>query len=95
MLTVEQAIARLHTSSDLEEKIAKQAAKLGTAHISDLEQEQEDFLKLWYSKHEIGLKFIAICEEKRPLQQSRSNGHQSNLGQSLISLSQVVSIKPH
>lgn len=47
-----------------------------------MDKEQEAFLKLWYSKHEVALKYIAICEEKRPLQQSRSDGHESNLGQS-------------
>ncbi|KAH9809801.1 hypothetical protein DFH28DRAFT_1186335, partial [Melampsora americana] len=81
VLTPEQAIARLQTASDIQEKIAKQAAKVGTADISNIDQEQEAFLKLWYSKHEVGLKFIAMCEEKRPLQQSRSDGHQSNIGE--------------
>ncbi|EGF97607.1 uncharacterized protein MELLADRAFT_84832 [Melampsora larici-populina 98AG31] len=80
VLTTEQAIARLQTTTELEEKIRKQAAKVGTTDISNLDKEQEAYLKLWYSKHEVGLKFIAICEEKRPLQQSRSDGHRSNLG---------------
>ncbi|KAH9822293.1 hypothetical protein DFH28DRAFT_1180610 [Melampsora americana] len=80
-LTPQQAILRLRTTSELKEKIAKQAAKVGTSDVLTLDEEQEAFLKLWYSKHEVALKYIAICEEKRPLQQSRSDGHESNLGQ--------------
>ncbi|EGF98310.1 uncharacterized protein MELLADRAFT_96026 [Melampsora larici-populina 98AG31] len=80
-LTPEQAIVRLRTTSELQEKIAKQAAKVGTTDVLALDDEQEAFLMLWYSKNEVGLKYIAICEEKRPLQQSRSDGHESNLGQ--------------
>lgn len=37
-------------------------------------------LKLWYSKHELRRKYLAVCEEKRPLQQSRHDGRHSNLG---------------
>lgn len=80
VLTPDQAIVRLRTTSELEEKIAKQAAKVGTTDVSLLEHEQRAFLKLWYSKHEVGLKYITMCEEKRPLQQSRSGGHESNIG---------------
>ncbi|EGG00759.1 uncharacterized protein MELLADRAFT_111589 [Melampsora larici-populina 98AG31] len=43
------AIARLQTTTELEEKIRKQAAKVGTTDISNLDKEQEAFLKLWYS----------------------------------------------
>ncbi|EGG06268.1 uncharacterized protein MELLADRAFT_106960 [Melampsora larici-populina 98AG31] len=80
MLTPEQVLARLWSTADLKERIDKQAAKVGTANVLGLENEQKAFLKLWYSKHEVGLKYIAICEEKRPLQQSRTDGHESNLG---------------
>ncbi|EGG09793.1 uncharacterized protein MELLADRAFT_103887 [Melampsora larici-populina 98AG31] len=80
MLTPEQVLARLRSTADLKERIDKQAAKVGTANVLGLENEQKAFLKLWYSKHKVGLKYIAICEEKRPLQQSRTDGHESNLG---------------
>lgn len=79
-LTPQQVLHRLRTTAELKESIAKQAAKVGTTDVLLLEKEQQAFLKLWYSKHEVGLKFIAICEEKRPLQQSRSDGHDTNLG---------------
>ncbi|EGG03746.1 uncharacterized protein MELLADRAFT_108932 [Melampsora larici-populina 98AG31] len=80
VLTAEQTIIRLRTTAELEEKIAKQVKKVGTADVPVCDKEKEAFLKLWYSKHEVGLKYVAICEEKRPLQQSRSDGHSSNLG---------------
>ncbi|KAH9818347.1 hypothetical protein DFH28DRAFT_925835 [Melampsora americana] len=79
-LTPQQVLHRLRTTAELKESIAKQAAKVGTTDVLWLEKEQQAFLKLWYSKHEVGLRFIAICEEKRPLQQSRSDGHDTNLG---------------
>ncbi|EGG03496.1 uncharacterized protein MELLADRAFT_109286 [Melampsora larici-populina 98AG31] len=79
VLTAEQTIIRLRTTAELEEKIAKQVKKVGTADVPVCDKEKEAFLKLWYSKHEVGLKYVAICEEKRPLQQSRSDGHSSNL----------------
>ncbi|KAH9808077.1 hypothetical protein DFH28DRAFT_1088308 [Melampsora americana] len=50
--------------------LLKQQKYIGTLDISNLNKEQEYFLKLWYSKHEVGLNFITFCEEERPLQQS-------------------------
>ncbi|EGG07133.1 uncharacterized protein MELLADRAFT_106193 [Melampsora larici-populina 98AG31] len=79
-LTPQQALHRLRTTAEIKESIAQQAAKVGTANVLLLDKEQQAFLKLWYSKHEVGLRYIAICEEKRPLQQSRSDGHDTNLG---------------
>ncbi|EGG01333.1 uncharacterized protein MELLADRAFT_67176 [Melampsora larici-populina 98AG31] len=49
--------------------------------VDIISTEQEDFLKLWYSKHKVALYYIALNEEKRPLQQSRADGHHSNIGQ--------------
>lgn len=42
--------------------------------------EQRSVLKLWFSKQQVRKKYLAVCEEKRPLQQSRQDGRQSNLG---------------
>ncbi|KAH9812315.1 hypothetical protein DFH28DRAFT_1223442 [Melampsora americana] len=78
--TPEQAIFRLQEIERLREAITKQAEVVGTGNTSQNSKEQEDFLKLWYSKHEVALKYIAMTEEKRPMQQSRSDGHNSNLG---------------
>ncbi|EGG02631.1 uncharacterized protein MELLADRAFT_109971 [Melampsora larici-populina 98AG31] len=79
--TPEQSIARVLESERLREEIVKQAEKVGTAEVFHTSTEQEDFLKLWYSKHEVALYYIALNEEKRPLQQSRADGHHSNIGQ--------------
>ncbi|EGF98426.1 uncharacterized protein MELLADRAFT_69339 [Melampsora larici-populina 98AG31] len=79
---VDEAISRLNEHSKIKQKIEKQRSKIGSeAILNNLNaQEQDQILKIWYAKQEVRNQFVAICEQKRPLEVSRRDGKNSSIG---------------
>ncbi|KAH9812031.1 hypothetical protein DFH28DRAFT_899629 [Melampsora americana] len=80
--TPEQAIARARLVGDLQKRIQAQKKKVGSdAMTNDLsEQHTSLFLKLWYSKTSVRQLFLALKEEKRPLEIVQQVGMSTKLG---------------
>ncbi|KAH9807020.1 hypothetical protein DFH28DRAFT_836789, partial [Melampsora americana] len=78
----EEAVLRLQEHNTYKKKIKKQRAKIGSETIlNDLNvEEQDQILKIWYAKQEVRNQFVAICEQKRPLDISRRDGKNSSIG---------------
>ncbi|KAH9824029.1 hypothetical protein DFH28DRAFT_1077851 [Melampsora americana] len=78
----EEAILRLQEHTTYKKKIKKQRAKIGSKVILDgLDaHEQDQILKIWYAKQEVCEQFLAICEQKRPLDISRRDGRNLSIG---------------
>ncbi|KAH9809139.1 hypothetical protein DFH28DRAFT_1086858 [Melampsora americana] len=92
----EQALAQRQIAGSLNQRILEASHKVGHAgdtHFSN-KNHQEVMLKLWSSKYELRMKFIALMEEKRPMQVSRSNGRASNLGVNRTSIV-VTAVQKH
>lgn len=81
--TVEQAIARARLLGDLQKRITAQKKKIGSdAMLNDLsEQHSNLLLKLWHSKTMVRQLFLALKEEKRPLEIVQQVGMLTKLGQ--------------
>ncbi|KAH9821918.1 hypothetical protein DFH28DRAFT_1187487 [Melampsora americana] len=81
--TPEQAIARARLVGDLQKRIEAQKKKVGSdAMTNDLsEQHSHLLLKLWYSKTTVRHLFLALKEEKRPLEIVQQVGMSTKLGQ--------------
>ncbi|KAH9808547.1 hypothetical protein DFH28DRAFT_1195413 [Melampsora americana] len=81
--TPEQAIARARLVGDLQKKIAAQKRKIGSnAMTDDLSDKHTTLLlKLWYSKTMVRQLFLALKEEKRPLEIVQQVGMSTKLGQ--------------
>ncbi|KAH9823216.1 hypothetical protein DFH28DRAFT_1172432 [Melampsora americana] len=79
---VEQGYSRLDKHITLKKRIEKQRAKIGSeAVLNDLNShEQDQILKIWYAKQAVRDQFVAICEQKRPLDISRRDGKHSSIG---------------
>ncbi|KAH9819937.1 hypothetical protein DFH28DRAFT_1052197 [Melampsora americana] len=79
---VNEAISRLNEHTNIKKRIEKQRSKIGSeAILNDLNaQEQDQMLKIWYAKQEVRNQFVAICEQKRPLEVSRRDGKNSSIG---------------
>ncbi|EGG13009.1 uncharacterized protein MELLADRAFT_87078 [Melampsora larici-populina 98AG31] len=86
--TAEQEATRVQTLITLNQQIQEASNKVGSAGdtVFTDKDHKEVMLKLWSSKHELRMKFISVCEEKRPLQLSRTDGRSSNLGASRKSI---------
>ncbi|EGF98641.1 uncharacterized protein MELLADRAFT_79633 [Melampsora larici-populina 98AG31] len=78
----EEGYTRLEEHSSYKKKIEKQRAKIGSeAILKNLNaHEQDQILKIWYAKQEVRDQFVAICEQKRPLDMSRRDGKHSSIG---------------
>ncbi|KAH9825270.1 hypothetical protein DFH28DRAFT_21067 [Melampsora americana] len=82
-LSPEQALIRLQTQQKLEASFMEQRAKIGrtdTIRLSNDAAENKQLLKVWYSKYDVRVKYLALCAEKRPLEDSRVPGKKSKLG---------------
>ncbi|EGG12645.1 uncharacterized protein MELLADRAFT_86843 [Melampsora larici-populina 98AG31] len=92
----EQEAMRVQTLITLNQQIQEASQKVGSAGdtIFANKDHKEVMLKLWSSKHELRKKFISVCEEKRPLQLSRTDGRSSNLGTSRKSIV-INAVKKH
>ncbi|EGG02444.1 uncharacterized protein MELLADRAFT_110146 [Melampsora larici-populina 98AG31] len=77
----EEAILRLREHNTYKKKIEKQRAKIGSEVIlNNLEAHKQDqILKIWFTKQEVRDQFLAICEQKRPLDISRRDGRNSSI----------------
>ncbi|KAH9806866.1 hypothetical protein DFH28DRAFT_1159238 [Melampsora americana] len=80
--TIEDAAIRLAEHNDIQKRIKKQRAKIGSESIlKDLNMiEQDQILKIWFAKHDVRKQFVAVCEQKRPLDVSRRDGKNSSIG---------------
>ncbi|EGG06766.1 uncharacterized protein MELLADRAFT_62940 [Melampsora larici-populina 98AG31] len=81
--TPEQAIARARLVGDLQKRIAAQRRKVGSdAMTNDLSEKHTNLLlKLWYSKTAMRQLFLALKEEKHPLEIVQQVGMSTKLGQ--------------
>ncbi|EGG04294.1 uncharacterized protein MELLADRAFT_65021 [Melampsora larici-populina 98AG31] len=79
---VEEAVLRLKEHNTYKKKIEKQREKIGSEVIlNNLDaHEQDQILKIWYTKQEVRDQFLAICKQKRPLDISRRDGRNSSIG---------------
>ncbi|EGF98639.1 uncharacterized protein MELLADRAFT_69173 [Melampsora larici-populina 98AG31] len=79
---VEEATDRLTEHNEIQKKIEKQRAKIGSETIlNDLNAlEQDLILKIWFAKQEVRNQFVAVREQKRPLDVSRRDGKNSSIG---------------
>ncbi|KAH9812073.1 hypothetical protein DFH28DRAFT_1178017 [Melampsora americana] len=79
---IEEATARLTEHNQIQKKIEKQRAKIGSETIlNDLNVlEQDQILKIWFAKQEVRNQFVAVREQKRPLDVSRQDGKNSSIG---------------
>ncbi|KAH9825058.1 hypothetical protein DFH28DRAFT_1077494 [Melampsora americana] len=84
----EQDAIRVQSLITLNQEIQEASKKVGTAGdtLFNNQTHKEIMLKLWSSKYELRMKFISVCEEKRPLQLSRTDGRSSKLGASRKSI---------
>lgn len=81
-LSPEQTLARTQSQHKLEASIVDQRRKIGSSAVGLLidNDKNKSLLKLWYSKHDVRVKYLALCAEKRPLEDSRVPGKKSKLG---------------
>lgn len=81
--TPEQALARARIFGDLQKQIEAQKKKIGLHHLSNDLQEKHTalFLKVWYAKTAVRHLYLAIKEEKRPLEIVQQIGMETKLGQ--------------
>ncbi|KAH9809146.1 hypothetical protein DFH28DRAFT_1067209 [Melampsora americana] len=81
-LSPEQTLARTQSQQKLEASIAEQRQKIGSSTVGLLIDDDKNklLLKLWYSKQDVRVKYLALCAEKRPLEDSRVPGKKSKLG---------------
>ncbi|KAH9816301.1 hypothetical protein DFH28DRAFT_1161229, partial [Melampsora americana] len=81
---VTEGFSRLNQLNSIKKKIEKQRAKIGSEAILDNlngnAHEQDQILKIWYTKQEVRDQFLAICEQKAPLDMSRRDGKHSSVG---------------
>ncbi|KAA1115109.1 hypothetical protein PGT21_031637 [Puccinia graminis f. sp. tritici] len=79
--TSEDALARVITICDIQNKIEQQRQRIGEGQILEgVNHEHETlFLKVWWAKTDLRRKYMALLEEKRPLDAVRM-GIASKLG---------------
>ncbi|KAH9815906.1 hypothetical protein DFH28DRAFT_1163510 [Melampsora americana] len=75
---VTEGFSRLNQLNSIKKKIEKQRAKID--HVWNEAHEQDQILKIWYTKQEVRDQFLAICEQKAPLDMSRRDGKHSSVG---------------
>ncbi|OAV86744.1 hypothetical protein PTTG_03001 [Puccinia triticina 1-1 BBBD Race 1] len=79
--TPEEALARLRFLQEIQSKIDQQRERVGVEEVlaGVTAETQSQFLKVWWAKTELRQKFLALVEEKRPLDVVRK-GLASKLG---------------
>ncbi|KAH9809099.1 hypothetical protein DFH28DRAFT_1191485 [Melampsora americana] len=79
---IEDAVTRLAEHNEIRKKIERQRAKIGSETIlNDLTAlEQDQISKIWFAKQDVRNQFVAICEQKRPLDVSRRDRKNSSIG---------------
>ncbi|KAA1075235.1 hypothetical protein PGT21_031896 [Puccinia graminis f. sp. tritici] len=80
-LTPEDALARVTTISDIQAQIEQQRQRVGANQVLEGVSRAHEalFLKVWWAKTDLRRKYLALLEEKRPLDAVRM-GTASKLG---------------
>ncbi|EFP88052.2 uncharacterized protein PGTG_13856 [Puccinia graminis f. sp. tritici CRL 75-36-700-3] len=80
-LTPEDTLARVNTISDIQAQIEQQRQRVGANQVVEGVSRSHEtlFLKVWWAKTDLRRKYLALLEEKRPLDAVRM-GTASKLG---------------